>query len=53
MAEWSVNEHKTVGGRSHFAEFVASLTDRIDTRDTAVLIGALRMLGNQSAGAAL
>jgi phage-related protein len=47
MAEWVIEEHKTAIGRSHFAEFVAGLTDRIDVKDTAVLISALRGLGNR------
>jgi phage-related protein len=47
MAEWSVEEHKTAGGRSHFAEFVAGLVDAKDIKDAAVLIGILRALGNQ------
>jgi phage-related protein len=34
-------------GRSHFAEFVASLADAKDVKDAAVLTGALRALGNQ------
>jgi phage-related protein len=47
MSDWTVDEHKTAGGQSHFAEFVADLTDAKDVRDAAVLIGALRALGNQ------
>jgi phage-related protein len=47
MAEWSVEEHKTAGGRSHFAEFVAGLVDAKDIKHAAVLIGALRALGNE------
>jgi phage-related protein len=47
MSEWSVDEHKTAGGRSHFAEFVAGLVDPRDIKDTAVLTGALRALGNE------
>jgi hypothetical protein len=47
MSEWSVEEHRTAGGRSHFAEFVTGLADAKDTKDAAVLIGALRALGNQ------
>jgi phage-related protein len=47
MAEWSVEEHKTAGGRSHFAEFVAGLVDAKDIKDAAVLIGILRALGNR------
>jgi hypothetical protein len=47
MSDWTVDEHKTAGGQSHFAEFVAGLTDAKDIKDVAVLIGALRALGNQ------
>ena len=47
MAEWFVDEHKTPAGKSHFAEFVARLTDRKDIKDAAVLIGALRASGNE------
>jgi phage-related protein len=47
MSEWSVEEHKTAGGRSQFAQFVAGLVDAKDVKDAAVLIGALRTLGNQ------
>lgn len=47
MADWTVDEHETAGGQSHFAKFVADLTDTKDIRDAAVLIGALRALGNQ------
>ena len=47
MSEWSVDEHKTAGGRSHFAEFVVGLADAKDVKDAAVLTGALRALGNQ------
>jgi hypothetical protein len=47
MSDWTVDEHKTVGGQSHFAEFVAGLTDAKDIKDAAVLTGALRALGNQ------
>lgn len=47
MADWVVEEHITPGGQSHFAEFVAGLVDAKDIRDTAVLVGALRALGNQ------
>jgi hypothetical protein len=46
MSDWTVGEHKTAGGQSHFAEFVAGLADAKDIKDTAVLIGALRALGN-------
>jgi phage-related protein len=47
MSEWTVDEHKTAGGQSHFAEFVAVLADAKDVKDAAVLTGALRALGNQ------
>jgi hypothetical protein len=47
MPDWTVDEHTTAGGQSHFAEFVAGLTDAKDVKDAAVLIGALRALGNQ------
>jgi hypothetical protein len=47
MAEWFVDEHKTPAGKSHFAEFVVSLADRKDIKDAAVLVGALRALGNE------
>ena len=47
MAEWSVEEHKTSGGRSHFAKFIAGLVDAKDIKDAAVLIGVLRALGNE------
>ena len=47
MTDWTVDEHKTAGGKSHFAEFVAGLTDRIDIKDAAVLTAALRVLGNR------
>src|SRR5271163_1989323 len=47
MSDWTVDEHTTAGGQSHFAEFVVGLTDAKDIRDAAVLIGALRALGNQ------
>ena len=47
MPDWTVDEHKTVGGQSHFAEFVAGLADAKDVKDAAVLTGALRALGNQ------
>jgi hypothetical protein len=47
MSDWTVDEHKTTGGQSHFAEFVAGLTDAKDIKDAAVLTGALRALGNQ------
>jgi phage-related protein len=47
MANWTVDEHTTAAGQSHFAEFVTGLTDAKDIRDAAVLTGALRALGNQ------
>jgi hypothetical protein len=47
MPDWTVDEHKTAGGQSHFAEFIAGLTDAKDIKDAAVLTGALRALGNQ------
>lgn len=47
MAEWTVEELRTPAGRSHFAEFVAGLSDRIDIKDAAVLTGALGVLGNR------
>ncbi|MFZ0889670.1 MAG: type II toxin-antitoxin system RelE/ParE family toxin [Candidatus Binataceae bacterium] len=47
MLDWTVEEHKTAGGQSHFAEFVAGLSDAKDIKDAAVLTGALRVLGNQ------
>ncbi len=47
MTDWAVNEHQTPGGQSHFAEFVAGLADAKDIKDAAVLVGALRALGNQ------
>src|ERR1700722_14304327 len=47
MSDWVVDEHHTAAGKSHFAEFVAGLTDAKDIKDSAVLIGALRALGNQ------
>ena len=47
MADWAVEEHITPGGQSHFAEFVAGLVDAKNIRDAAVLVGALRALGNQ------
>ncbi|MGD0075612.1 MAG: hypothetical protein ABSD31_14920 [Candidatus Binataceae bacterium] len=47
MPEWSVDEHKTAGGQSHFGEFVAGLADAKDVKDAAVLTGAPRALGNQ------
>lgn len=47
MSDWTVDEHKSVGGQSHFAEFVAGLADAKDIKDVAVLTRALRALGNQ------
>jgi len=47
MPDWAIDEHHTAAGQSHFAEFVAGLTDAKDIKDAAVLIGALRALGNQ------
>ena len=47
MPEWTLDEHKSASGTSHFAQFVGGFTDRTDIRDAAVLTGALRILGNQ------
>jgi len=47
MSDWTLDEFKTAGGESHFAEVVAGLTDAKDIKDVAVLIGARRVLGNQ------
>jgi hypothetical protein len=47
MSDWTIDELQTAGGQSYFAEFVAGLTDAKDIKDAAVLIGALRVLGNQ------
>ncbi len=47
MAGWTVDEHGASSGRSHFGDFVAALVDRKDIKDAAVLVGALRALGNQ------
>lgn len=47
MVTWTIEEHETGAGRSHFAEFVQSLSDRVDVKDAAVLVGALRALGNE------
>ncbi len=47
MADWTLEEHKTSGGASHFAEFVSDLADAKDIKDAAVLVRALRALGNQ------
>jgi hypothetical protein len=47
MSDWTLDEHKTTRGQSHFAEFVAGLSDAKDVKDAAVLVGALRTLGNQ------
>jgi hypothetical protein len=45
--EWTLEEHETPSGRSHFAEFVDTLADAKDIKDAAVLVGALTALGNQ------
>jgi hypothetical protein len=47
MPDWTIDEHKTAGGQSYFADFVAGLTDAKDIKDAAVLTGALRALGKQ------
>ncbi len=47
MPEWIIEEHESAAGQSHFADFVAGLSDPKDIKDAAVLIGALRALGNQ------
>jgi hypothetical protein len=47
VPEWIIQEHESATGRSHFADFVAELSDPKDIKDAAVLIGALRALGNQ------
>jgi hypothetical protein len=47
MSDWTPRRVQNGGGQSHFAEFVAGLTDAKDIKDVAVLIGALRVLGNQ------
>ena len=47
MSDWTVDEHKTAAGKSHFAQFVAALSDAKDIKDTAVLVRALGILGNQ------
>jgi len=47
MSDWTVDEHLTAGGHSYFAEFVAGLADAQDVKDAAVLVGALRALGNR------
>lgn len=47
MSGWTVDELLTAGGHSYFAEFVASLADAQDVKDVAVLVGALRALGNR------
>jgi len=47
MSDWTVDEHKTAGGQSHFAEFVAGLANAKDVKGAAVLTGALRALGNE------
>jgi hypothetical protein len=53
MSAWTVDEHLTAGGHSYFAEFVAGLADAQDVKDAAVLVGALRALGNSIARTAL
>ncbi len=47
MSDWTVDEHRTGGGQSYFAEFVTGLIDANDIKDATVLITALRALGNQ------
>ena len=47
MWDWTLDDLTTAGGQSHFAEFVAGLTDAKDIKDVSVLIGALRVLGNE------
>jgi hypothetical protein len=47
MPGWTLDEHRTAGGQSHFADFVAALVDAKDIKDAAVLTGALRELGNK------
>ncbi len=47
MTEGLVDELKTATGKSYFAEFVIGLVDRTDVKDTAVLVSALRALGNR------
>jgi hypothetical protein len=47
VVEWTVDEHKTAGGQSHFAQFVSGLADPKDIKDAAVMVRALRALGNQ------
>jgi phage-related protein len=47
VTDWNVDEHKSTAGKSHFSEFVGGLVDAKDIKDAAVLIGALRALGNQ------
>jgi len=46
MPEWTVIEHTTRAGESHFAVFVESLVDAKDIKDAAVLTRALKALGN-------
>ena len=46
MSGWTVDELLTARGHSYFAEFVAGLADAQDVKDVAVLVGALRALGN-------
>jgi hypothetical protein len=47
VTDWAVDEHMTPGGPSHFAVFVAGLRDAKVIKDTAVLIEALCLLGNE------
>ena len=47
MSGWTVDELLTARGHSYFAEFVAGLADAQDVKDVAVLVGALRALGNR------
>jgi hypothetical protein len=47
VPEWIIEEHESPSGQSHFGDFVDGLSDSKDVKDAAVLIGALRALGNQ------
>jgi len=47
MPDWTLREHRTAQGHSHFGEFVAGLADAKDIKDAAVLTRALAALGNQ------
>jgi phage-related protein len=47
VSDWTVDEHLTAGGHSYFAELVAGLADAQDVKDAAVLVSALRALGNR------